>query len=258
MILKKKILFCLIITILLITSAFPAFTYDEDERNDEEIISLIESLEVSSTVSNEPDVNSSFIVAIDRNTKRILYQKSAFDKTPMASTTKILTSIIAIEKCNLTDLVHISSNAAHTSGSTLGIITDSTMTMEDLLYGLMLRSGNDCAVAIAEHIGGNLDGFSTIMNEKAKTLGLKNSHFVTPHGLDHNDHYTTAHELALITDYALNNEIFKRIVGTKETVICNGTKHIFNTNELLGNYSRSLWSKNRFYFWSWKMFSNCL
>lgn len=209
---------------MLLGSILPVFSYDEEERNDEEVISLIESLEASSTVSNEPDVNSSFIVAIDRNTERILYEKSAFSKTPMASTTKILTGIIAIERCKLDDLVSISSKAAHTSGSTLGIVSNTTMTMHDLLYGLLLRSGNDCAVAIAEHIGGDLEGFANIMNEKAKTLGLSSSNFVTPHGLDSSDHYTTAYELALITNYALKNETFRNIVGTKETVICNRYK----------------------------------
>ena len=222
--LKKHILLNLLIVILLISSVFPAFAYEEDEVDSEETISIIESLQASSTASNEPDVNSSHIVAIDRNTHHILYEKSAFDKTPMASTTKILTSIIAIETCKLSEMVHISSKAAHTSGSTLGIKADSDMKIEDLLYGLMLRSGNDCAVAIAEYIGGSLEGFSSIMNTKAKELGLTNSNFVTPHGLDSDDHYTTAYELALLTDYALQNDIFRKIVSTKETIICNRYK----------------------------------
>jgi D-alanyl-D-alanine carboxypeptidase (penicillin-binding protein 5/6) len=199
----------------------PCFSYEEDETNDEETISLIESLEASSTVSNEPNVNSAHAIAIDRNSGRILYQKSAFDQTPMASTTKILTSIIAIENCNLTDEVSISSKSAHTTGSTLGITADSTMQMEDLLYGLMLRSGNDCAVAIAEHIGGSVEEFATIMNKKAKDIGLNSSNFVTPHGLDNNDHYTTAYDLALLTNYALQNETFVKIVSTKQISICN-------------------------------------
>jgi len=226
-ILKKKFILFLIVFVILLQSVLPVFSYEEEERDDEEVISLIESLEASSTVSNEPDVNSSFIVAMDRNTERILYEKSAFSKTPMASTTKILTGIIAIERCKLEDLVSISSKAAHTSGSTLGITSNTTMTMHDLLYGLLLRSGNDCAVAIAEHIGGDLDGFANIMNEKAKSLGLNSSNFVTPHGLDNTDHYTTAYELALITNYALKNETFRKIVGTKETVICNRYKTYF-------------------------------
>lgn len=217
----KKIINIFLISFLLISNTFPALSYDDEEVNDKETISLIESLEVSSSSSNNPEVNSTHIIAIDRNTERILFEKAAFDKTPMASTTKILTAIIAIENCNLNDEVSISSKAAHTSGSTLGITSNTKMKMEDLLYGLMLRSGNDCAVAIAEHIGGTTDVFSTIMNRKAKELGLTSSNFVTPHGLDHNDHYTTAYELALLTNYALKNKTFSKIVGTKQTTICN-------------------------------------
>lgn len=223
----KNIISISLIVFLLISNTISVFSYDDEEVNDKETISLIESLEVSSSVSNNPDVNSTHIIALDRNTERILFEKSGFQKTPMASTTKILTSIIAIENCNLNDEVSISSKAAHTSGSTLGITANTKMRMEDLLYGLMLRSGNDCAVAIAEHIGGSTDGFSIIMNNKVKELGLTSSNFVTPHGLDHNDHYTTAYELALLTNYALKNETFYKIVSTKQINICNRNQKHF-------------------------------
>lgn len=108
--------------------------------------------------------------------------------------------------------------------------------MNDLLYGLMLRSGNDAAVALAEHVGGSIEGFADLMNKKAEELGLMNTHFVTPHGLDNCEHYTTAYELARLTDYALKNEKFKEIVGTKITTIGinNQPIQIANTNELLG------------------------
>ena len=139
--------------------------------------------------------------------------------TPMASTTKILTAIIAIENCKLDEQVEISSNAANVYGSTLGIITNSKMSMQDLLYGLMLKSGNDCAIAIAEYIGGSIEEFSTIMNNKALELGLTNSNFNYPHRLDDDNHYTTSYELALITDYALKNTTFKNIVETKQVTV---------------------------------------
>lgn len=108
--------------------------------------------------------------------------------------------------------------------------------VNDLLYGLMLKSGNDAAVALAEHLGGSVQGFSEMMNKKAEELGLVNSHFVTPHGLDDPEHYTTAYELAKLTDYALENEQFRNIVGTKvATIYVNGQpRQIGNTNELLG------------------------
>ena len=111
------------------------------------------------------------------------------------------------------------------------------MKLVDLLYGLMLRSGNDCAVAIAEHISGSTENFAKLMNKKAEMLNLKHTHFVTPHGLDDENHYTTAYELAILTDYALKNEKFKEIVNTKTTTIFinNIPRTISNTNELLGN-----------------------
>ena len=155
----------------------------------------------------------------------------------MASTTKILTCILALENCSLDETISVSKAASNVSGSTLGLKNNTQISMENLLYGLMLRSGNDCAVAIAEHISGSLENFSYLMNSKAFELGLLNSHFVTPHGLDDENHYTTAYDLALLTNYALKNETFKKIVSTKSKIIyLNGySKEISNTNELLGN-----------------------
>ena len=200
----------------------------------EENQTLTNTLEVYSenTISN---LNSKYAIVLDRNSLSILYEKNAYDKTAMASTTKIMTAIIAIENSNLTDIVHISKKAANTGGSTLGIQADAKITMESLLYGLLLRSGNDCAVAIAEHIGGSIDNFSKMMNDKAKHLRLDNSNFITPHGLDDINHYTTAYDLAILTDYALKNDTFLRIVNTKNIDIKIGSevRNISNTNELL-------------------------
>ena len=116
-------------------------------------------------------------------------------------------------------------------------IPEEKITLKDLLYGLLLRSGNDAAIQIALHLGGSIEGFAQMMNDKANELGLKNTHFVTPHGLDNENHYTTVYELALLTDYALNNKEFAKIVSTKQTVITINSKPVTinNTNELLGN-----------------------
>ncbi len=156
----------------------------------------------------------------------------------MASTTKIMTAIIVLENSNLTDIVEVSKKAAGIGGSRLGLKSGDKITVGDLLYGLMLCSGNDAAVALAEHVGGSIDGFSQLMNQKAQELGMKNTHFVTPHGLDNDEHYTTAYELACLTDYALKSKTFASIVGTKSyTVTINGrVKNISNTNELLGSF----------------------
>lgn len=184
-----------------------------------------------------PSVNSNNIIVLDRKTLLPLYEKNAYERTAMASTTKILTCIIALENSNKSDIVTVSKKASNISGSCLGLNSNTKITMNDLLYGLMLRSGNDCAIAIAEHISGSVEDFSNLMNQKAFELGLFNSSFVTPHGLDNENHYTTAYDLALLTNYALKNPDFKKIVSTKRATIFynNSTTEISNTNELLGN-----------------------
>lgn len=206
-----------------------------------------ETLDVSTEINSftdayteaikEPDVNSRACVVIDRKTNSVLFGKNENSKKKMASTTKIMTATIIIEKCNLTDTIEISKKAAGTGGSRLGLKTGDKITVLDLLYGLMLRSGNDAAVALAEYAGGDINGFAELMNAKALELGLTNTHFETPHGLDSNEHYTTAYELALLSNYALNNPTFAKIVGTKNyTITINSSpKDLSNTNELLGN-----------------------
>ena len=133
--------------------------------------------------------------------------------------------------------IEVSKKAAGTGGSRLGLKTGDKITIKDLLYGLMLCSGNDAAVALAEYAGGDIPGFSKLMNNKAEELGLTNTHFETPHGLDADAHYTTAYELALLSNYALKNKTFSQIVGTKNQIVTiNGhPKELSNTNELLGN-----------------------
>lgn len=227
----KRIFIIFFVFIIILNMKVLANDFEEDEEIDSEI------LETSAKVTEEPETFSKHIICMERSTGEVLFEKNAYEKTPMASTTKIMTAIIALEKCNLNEEVQISKKAANTGGSTLGIVKDSKMTMESLLYGLLLRSGNDCAVAIAEHIGGNIEGFADLMNSKAKELGLKNTNFVTPHGLDDDNHYTTAYDLAVLTNYALDNKTFKNIVNTKRISITIGnySKTLFNTNELLGN-----------------------
>lgn len=181
-------------------------------------------------------INSRIGIIYDRKSGRIIWGKNENKKSAMASTTKIMTCIVVIENANLNAEVKVSAKAAGTGGSRLGLKKDDKITIKDLLYGLMLRSGNDAAVALAEYVGKDKEGFANLMNKKAKELGLKHTHFVTPHGLDDPEHYTTAYELAKIADYALKNEMFAKIVGTKEhTININGyAKQLCNTNELLG------------------------
>lgn len=196
-------------------------------------------LETSSSIDEEniPTINSRSAIIYDRNSGIVLFGKNENEKRKMASTTKIMTCIIVLENANLDDIVTVSSKAAGTGGSRLGLHTSDRISVHNLLYGLMLCSGNDAAVALAEYVGGSIEGFADLMNKKALELGLSSTHFVTPHGLDNDEHYTTAFELAVITNYALKNEIFKTIVGTKSKTITinNYSKNLTNTNELLGN-----------------------
>lgn len=197
---------------------------------------LLNSIETSSNTNDNFTINARSAIILDRTSKKILYGKNEYQKVKMASTTKIMTAIVILEKCNLSQTVEVSKKAACTGGSRLGLKTGDRITIYDLLYGLLLCSGNDAAVCLAEACSGSVKDFSNLMNSKAYELGLKNSHFETPHGLDSDNHYTTAYELALLANYALENATFKKIVGTKTyTININGyPKNLSNTNELLG------------------------
>jgi len=221
-------------TIFLLTFNYIVLADDENEDISDNFSSL---LEVSSSITDEPSINSRAAIIYDRASDSILFGKNENEKRKMASTTKIMTAIIVLENTNLDDIVTVSSKAAGTGGSRLGLHTNDKISVRDLLYGLMLCSGNDAAVALAEHVGGNLAVFASLMNQKCDFLNLTSTHFVTPHGLDNDEHFTTAYELALITNYALQNETFCNYVGTKNyTVLINGhPKNLSNTNELLGN-----------------------
>lgn len=214
-----------------------------DDLEEEETIDVTSEITSTVNASHEttspklPEINSRAYVVIDRNSNRILCGKNEMQKRKMASTTKIMTALVIIERGNLDQTIEISKKAANTGGSRLGLKTGDKVTIRDLLYGLMLRSGNDAAVALAEYAGGDIAGFSTLMNQKAEELGLTNTHFETPHGLDQDEHYTTAYELALLANQAMRNKTFATIVGTKTiTITINGyPKALNNTNELLGN-----------------------
>lgn len=236
----KRIIVSCFLTVLL-SCQINIFAYETEEEID--YIWLQE--EISSTlvnVTNEPNLNSRHAIAIDRDSKAILFGKNENQRVPMASTTKIMTAIVLMENLgannNLTlnSDIEVCKQAGTIGGSRLGLKTGDKISINDLLYGLMLCSGNDAAIQIAVSISGSVEEFTNLMNKKANELGLKDSHFVTPHGLDEEEHYTTAYELALIADYALDIEKIAEVVKTKTYTVCiNGyNKSINNTNELLG------------------------
>lgn len=152
---------------------------------------------------------------IDVKSGRIIFQENGDEQLRIASLTKVMTAIIAIENGDLTDTVKVGPNAYGTEGSSLFLHLGEEMTLHNMLYGLMLRSGNDAATAIAEHVGGSKEGFVYLMNEKARSLGMKNTSFKNPHGLDEPGHYSSANDMAVLTAYALKNQTFQEIVKTK-------------------------------------------
>lgn len=155
-------------------------------------------------------------ILMEQESGRVLFEKGAHEQRRIASITKIMTAIIAVESDKLDEMVTVSERAFGTEGSSLYLQKNEKIKLEDLVYGLMLRSGNDAAIAIAEHVGGSLEGFIFLMNEKAKELGMSNTHFTNPHGLDDSkDHYSTAYDMAILTRYAMENEQYQKIAGTK-------------------------------------------
>ena len=174
---------------------------------------------------------------MEASSNRKLYSKNECAKLPMASTTKIMTAITAIENCkNLDQKFEISPKSVGIPGTSIYLRQGEVMSVKDLLYGLMLVSGNDASVAIAEAVGGSTKKFVSLMNDTAERIGAVNSHFDNTHGLDSKTHYTTAEDLAKITSYALKNEVFKDIVSTKNTKITNTagkTRYLKNKNKLL-------------------------
>lgn len=187
-------------------------------------------------------ISASSYIVMDMDSGRVLEGKNIDKKSLIASTTKILTAITAIEYGNLEDVVRVNQDILKAYGSGIYIQVGEELILDDLLYGLMLRSGNDAALAIASHVGGEKDNFVYLMNEMATNIGMKNSIFVNPSGLEENDgsaNYSTVYDMALLTKYAMKNDNYRRITSTKEITIKSSMKTYkwFNKNKLLSSYS---------------------
>lgn len=183
--------------------------------------------------------NTSSEIVLDKESGRILYENNADQKRGIASTTKILTAITVIENCDVQEIITIDDEAVGVEGSSIYLKHGDRFKVIDLLYGLMLRSGNDSAVALSKHVAGSIEAFSSLMNDTAKKAGAINSNFSNPHGLSDENHYSTARDLALITAYALKNQTFSKISATKSYTFTkeDGTKQTFiNKNKMLKNY----------------------
>lgn len=201
------------------------------------IISQISCISVSAleNVQDKFRVNARCAIALDKETKNVLFEQNAYEIVPMASTTKILTALIAIEQGDLEKEVTISKNACSIRGSKVGYKAGENITLRELVFGLMFKSGNDAAIAIAEELGGSIDGFSEIMNHYARSIGILDSHFESPHGLDSNKHYSSAYDLAILTAKGMDYDLFREVVGSKsiDKVKYNFTRDYSNINKIL-------------------------
>ena len=187
---------------------------------------------------------------IEAESGHILYEKDAHTPRPMASTTKIMTALVVIEAGRLDDVTKVSPSAAATEGSSIYLKPGERISVRNLLYGLMLESGNDAAAALAEYVGGSIEGFASLMNRRAALMGLKSTRFCNPSGLPDQNHYTTAYELALIGRQGLRNPVFAEIVSTKSYKAPmedgSGARYFTNGNKLLRLYPHATGMKTGF------------
>ncbi len=176
-------------------------------------------------------VSAEKAIVVDAATGRVLYERHPDQKSLIASTTKIMTALLVCEQCNVLDRMCIPKEAVGIEGSSMYLQEGEVLTLQELLYGMMLSSGNDAATALAIYCGGTVEGFAQLMNDKARKLGMENTHFSNPHGLDGKEHYSTARDLAILAIHAMKNPIFAQTVSTKTVTV--GQRTLSNHNKLL-------------------------
>lgn len=217
---NKKVIIAIILMAVLMTAAIFTQAISPRAKACEAKTSAVDTFydgefDGSEAASSGFQTGATSMTVMEVSTARVLKTKNAFLKRPMASTTKVMTAIVALKKCKLSDIVKVDKRAVGVEGSSIYLQQGDKISVEDLLYGLMLRSGNDAATALAYHIAGGIEEFAKLMNEEAREIGALNTNFVNPHGLHHDNHYTTAYDLALISAHGMRNPEFKKIVGTK-------------------------------------------
>ena len=214
----------------------------------------IATLTVSATIIPQnpdfPSVSAQSAIVLETSGGNIVYEKNAHLRLPMASTTKIMTAIVALEYSDPSLLVKIPPSAVGIEGSSIYLYDGEILSMEHLLYALLLESANDAAIAIAIAVSGTVDAFVELMNLKAISLGLTSTHFTNPHGLDHEEHYTTASDLANLAAYCIQNDLFRTIVSTQRMTIPlhdqEGVRLLLNHNRLLRSYEGAIGLKTGF------------
>lgn len=214
------------------------------------LLMLLLSTSGAVLAAGDPILPAKAYLLMDAVSGRVLHEYQGSLRLPVASTTKVMTAIVALERGKLSDLVTVGRRPYETPGSTIFLEIGEQISLENLLYGLMLESANDAGVAIAEHLAGTEEEFARWMNEKAAAIGARDTNFVNSHGLHHDEHYSTAHDLALMARYGLQNPEFRRIIETETRDIPGsrpGTvRHLQNRNQLLGYYPGANGVKNGF------------
>ena len=243
---KNKISICLAVIAITMSVFMPYYisgmvenTENTGAVNIEKIANASTGSTVNSIDSEEPNITADYAILIEAATGRVIYEKNADEKAYPASTTKMLTCVLAIEKGDLDKTLSVSQRAAWTEDPYVGFQQGDMLKEHDLLKALMMVSDNSSAVVLAEGIGGSVEGFAKMMNDKAKEIGLTNSHFVTPNGLPDDDHYSTARDMAKIAAYGWHNEKFREFSGTEMDTIewvspVNKRMVVKNSNKLLG------------------------
>lgn len=181
----------------------------------------------------EEETSAASMICMEAGTRTVLFEKDADTRRPMASTTKIMTALIVLENAALTDVFTVSESAAAVTGSRMGLLPEDRVSVWDLLHMLMLESANDAAETLAENVAGSCSAFVELMNERAKEMGLTDTHFANPHGLPDDNHYTTARELAVLTAEAMRNRMFRQLVSTKTIRLDYHGLVLSNSNRLL-------------------------
>ena len=201
----------------------------------------------SISLASEPAIASDSAILVESSTGKILYEKNPYEKMYPASTTKIMTAILTLEKCDLNEMATVSHNAIYSLPNgyvNANLQEGEEMSIKDLMYALMVKSANDAAIVLAEHIGGSVEEFADMMNQKAEELGCTNTHFVNPNGIHNDNHYSTAYDLYLIASYCMKNETFRKYVSTPNYTLPatnkypNADRICITTNDLIRSKSK--------------------
>lgn len=207
-------------------------------------------LSVNVNALDANDVSAECAVVISQRTGEVIFEKNSEKRHSMASTTKIMTALLAIESGKLCDEITVTEDMLSVEGTSMGLLSGDRVSQRELVYGMLLASGNDAANVTAIHLGGNVENFALQMNQRAAQLGMKSTNFVTPSGLDDDEHYSTAYDMALLGRYAVSNPIFRSACSSKKATLTYGnppySRTLYNHNRLLSNYEYALGIKTGF------------